>query len=867
MGQKKFHIHDPSEFGPDGPFGSKTVLFERVRLVSRRAGFLRIEGDGHSRPDLARLSLILRTRTNRFQQNPYGFYSLGNLRTRLYQLNLLPNNSPRWAEALFHDANREDEADRKADAVQCYDQALSFIPEFSSASYNRGLIFLEIGIFEAAIESFDLALKSRPTHGNSWNNRGNALHELGRLPEAIQSFTEAIKCSPQSAEFYHNRANSIYGIGDLEAALADLEAAITLRPEGSHYYVARGNIIFEKGLLSEALHNFELGLTFDPGNIRAALNKAVTLIRMCRLTEADSVLCQLVLVSSNLRHLAIAYRGLIAFRAGKIDESIDYYSKSFEIQDSPEARVGFCQAIKLASPVSVLNDIRALLVRAFDEAWSAPLDLAQCLTRVVLNDEKLRQVLITLSQQDKDIGIIHFNDWQIALQELAKDPLILRLLAMTVVPSIELEGIFSGIRRHLLDQITRGQVDEANQSSLLEFYSALARQCFINEYIYSFSPHEERLVSKLRDKVESDLCGGVGPKQWHVICLALYMPLYELEGAVKLLEWDFSPIVDALIVDVIEAPREEERLKTSIQILTPITNHVSKLVRSQYEENPYPRWVELGRAFLPISLKEYLQSKFPHLEARDFQYHGTLDALVAGCGTGRHPIALAESIPDLKILAIDLSLASLGYALRKANERQVGSIHFAQADLLAMSHIDERFDVIECVGVLHHLDQPDNGLAVLSGLLKSGAYMRIGLYSDRGRIAVRQATNFVKTMGFGVNVDDIRSARQAIIAAKDQPFTQELFQFTDFYSMSECRDLLFHVQEHRFTIPEIAAMLKRHNLQFIGFEGDTPEFLRLQSEMPHHSPDETLDTWHKIERDNPELFSSMYQFWVRKPNS
>ena len=106
-----------------------------------------------------------------------------------------------------------------------------------------------------------------------------------------------------------------------------------------------------------------------------------------------------------------------------------------------------------------------------------------------------------------------------------------------------------------------------------------------------------------------------------------------------------------------------------------------------------------------------------------------------------------------------LSLASLGYALRKANERQVGSIHFAQADLLAMSHIDERFDVIECVGVLHHLDQPDNGLAVLSGLLKSGAYMRIGLYSDRGRIAVRQATNFVKTMGFGVNVDDIRSAR------------------------------------------------------------------------------------------------------------
>jgi tetratricopeptide (TPR) repeat protein len=865
MWQKNSHIHDPSEFSAEELFGSRSALFERVRLASRRAGFLRVEGDGHARPDLERLSRILRTRTHRSLENPYGFNSLGSLRTRLKQLKMLPDDSRRLAEDLFYEANHDDEADRKADAVHCYDQALSIIPEFSSASYNRGVIFLEIGIFETALESFDLALKSRPDHANSWNNRGNVLHELGRFSEAIQSFTVALNCSPQSAEFYHNRANSLYSTGDLDGALADLETALAIRPDGSEYYVARGNIVFEKGLLYKALEDFELAIIHDPDNFRAELNKAVTLIRMSRLTEAEHVLRDLASVTSIHRHLAIAYRGLIAFREGKIDESIEFYVRSLELQDSLEARVGFCQVIKLAPFEAVGDDLRALLLRAFDEVWSAPLDMAQCLTRVITNDVRLHVHLTTLSQGEIFGDEAHQTNWHLALQELSRDPLVLRLLAMTVIPNVELESVFTAIRRYYLDQVSREEFKQIEQSGLLNFYTAVARQCFINEYIYPFSEQEKHIVADLRAKVELDLCRGATPTQWSILCLALYMPLYELKSAEKLLQSEFSAAIIALIRDEIETTREEELLKSAIQKLTPITNRVSQMVRSQYEENPYPRWVELGRAFMPVSLKEYLQSKFPHLVADDFKFGYALDALVAGCGTGRHPIALAESIPDLKILAIDLSLASLGYALRKANERQVGSIHFAQADLLALSSIPERFDVIECVGVLHHLDQPDDGMAVLSELLKKGAYMRIGLYSDRGRIAVRQATEFVKALGFGLMLDDIRSARQAIIAAKDQPFAREILQFTDFYSMSECRDLLFHVQEHRFTIPEIAAMLERHKLQFIGFEGDTPDFLRLQSEMPHDSPVSTLAAWHEIEHDNPELFSAMYQFWVRKP--
>ena len=47
------------------------------------------------------------------------------------------------------------------------------------------------------------------------------------------------------------------------------------------------------------------------------------------------------------------------------------------------------------------------------------------------------------------------------------------------------------------------------------------------------------------------------------------------------------------------------------------------------------------------------------------------EALVAGCGTGRQSVELAQRHPAARILAIDLSLTSLSYALRKTRAETV----------------------------------------------------------------------------------------------------------------------------------------------------------------------------------------------------
>jgi 2-polyprenyl-3-methyl-5-hydroxy-6-metoxy-1,4-benzoquinol methylase len=62
-------------------------------------------------------------------------------------------------------------------------------------------------------------------------------------------------------------------------------------------------------------------------------------------------------------------------------------------------------------------------------------------------------------------------------------------------------------------------------------------------------------------------------------------------------------------------------------------------------------------------------------------------------------------------------LASLGYAARKAEEMELANLEFAHADLLQLGALDRQFDIIESVGVLHHLADPQAGFAALAECL------------------------------------------------------------------------------------------------------------------------------------------------------
>ena len=152
-------------------------------------------------------------------------------------------------------------------------------------------------------------------------------------------------------------------------------------------------------------------------------------------------------------------------------------------------------------------------------------------------------------------------------------------------------------------------------------------------------------------------------------------------------------------------------------------------VRQQYEENPYPRWVRPQPMPPAPGIAAFLRAVFPLAPVTDIAEPTSPRILIAGCGTGQQPIDTARRFPHARVLAIDLSRASLAYAQRKAAELGIANIEFAQADIMAFEP-EHRFDLVEASGVLHHLADPMQGWSRITQWLKPGGAMRVGLYSE-----------------------------------------------------------------------------------------------------------------------------------------
>jgi 2-polyprenyl-3-methyl-5-hydroxy-6-metoxy-1,4-benzoquinol methylase len=419
------------------------------------------------------------------------------------------------------------------------------------------------------------------------------------------------------------------------------------------------------------------------------------------------------------------------------------------------------------------------------------------------------------------------------------EPLLLRMLEDVVIRDSGLERVITEARCTMLDA-----------PLALPVMVAIAHQCFNTEYVFDESEEERSKVEALRDRI---LSAQTVPPHWYA-AYAAYRPLLTLQAK--------DVPIDSLARRQIQEPTEEEGLAASIPRVSTAKGDVSEAVKAQYEENPYPRWVRSQTSFSVATLAQIVRELFPQAMVDAISKNPRI--LVAGCGTGQNAIITARRFAGASVLAVDLSLASLGYAKRKTRELGVDHIEYRQADILSVGAVEERFDLIECSGVLHHLDDPFEGWRVLASLLKPGGFMRVGLYSESGRKAVVRARELIAAEGFRPDAEGIRACRAAIRARRDDELLAKIVRNEDFYSTSGCRDLLFHVQEHRFGLPQIESMIGRLGLSFLGFEfpdsGATVE--RYRARFPADRYLLNLQNWDQLEREFPDTFARMYQFWL-----
>ncbi len=252
-------------------------------------------------------------------------------------------------------------------------------------------------------------------------------------------------------------------------------------------------------------------------------------------------------------------------------------------------------------------------------------------------------------------------------------------------------------------------------------------------------------------------------------------------------------------------------------------------VRKQYENYPYPlRDPEDEKRRLLTTEDSFLEKINHYCYAGKQDFHN-FRALVAGGGTGSAAIFLAEQLRGRKnaeVVYLDISKKSMEVARERAAIRGLTNITWVHNSLLTLPELGLGiFDYINCVGVLHHLEDHRKGLLALSSVLAEDGCLGIMVYGRTARTAVYQVQELMRLVNgeepdMQVKVDNTKR----ILA--DLP-PSNLFKRSEKEWLSEVEkygdigvyDLFLHSQDRGFDVLELYDWVESCGLHLVEFIG------------------------------------------------
>jgi len=718
-------------------------------------------------------------------------------------------------------------------------EARRLMPEEPIFLNNEALALMRLKRPEEAKERLTEAVTRAPDLPEPWFNLGDAHRAMGENDEAVQAYLRSLSLDPKQARAHYNLGCLLMDAGDLDGAGDAFAAAATLAPEWVDALTNLGVAHYRRGALREAEEAFAAAFRLDPTSTEVLNN-----LGQVRRERGDTL------------------GALDALWAVVADDTAN-----------TQAWIAFASAFRAArflpgSDVAHLEDV--LLACLLQEGLDAQ-HLAHQAVRLFRLDPGIAPLIEAAERDDGTVDEALSSGP--ALESLAR-PVVRLALERTILPDYGVERLFTAVRR-----VTLAAVAGGNPPPAPELLTSLARQCYHNGYVWVHGDDEVAQVEAAVDAMAGRALGSEPFDRSRVLILACYVPLWTWDRAEEVLRMTGDPedaSADPGLLGVVRQqilePYRDWATRQAIPRFGTVEDPVSDAVRAQYEEHPYPRWTSTNRS-RPEPVAEVMTSLFPDVGVGSAAAMEAPRILVAGCGTGKHLVDTAYRFRDADIVGVDLSVASLAYAVRRAHEERLDNLAVVQADILALGAWSDRFDIIECGGVLHHMRDPLEGWRILAGLLRPGGLMHVGLYSELARRDVVAARAFIAERGWQPTDEGIREARPGIaryLASRPAGATGSagaaVLGWRDFYSMEECRDLLFHTLEHRFTLPRIASILDELGLHFLGFEGLPPHVdAEFRSAFPEPGARRSLDAWDRFEHAHPHTFSGMYQFWTIKP--
>lgn len=597
--------------------------------------------------------------------------------------------------------------------------------------------------------------------------------------------------------------------------------------------------------LKEAINLYKKIIEFKPNHVPTLLNLGNLFHQNGNLNKAKYYYEKLLSINSQNSQL-IYNLAIIFFKLKDLKNSLYYFEKLIQIDPSIKyLRYNLRNVMRSKNILELkkthkelVKDLFLFLFKGKDIDHSG---LSKNVLNFLYNKDELRNL-------NNEENLLSKN----LIKNLINQEIFHLFLQKTILTENNLEKTLTIIRSEILLK---------KNTQYKNFIISLAEQCWLNEYIWFETKDESKKIKILKEKIEKD------PKinELEIAILACYLPLNSLDkiNAMLVNYTSDNEYFNDLINIQIKEPIKEIELKKNIKSISEFKNKISRRVRDQYEKNPYPRWRycnQLHAENLEHDLNYQIRPNKVNFEKKLEK----TDILLAGCGTGKHAIHIGK-YDNSNILAVDLSLASIAYAKRKVKEFNYNNIQFLHADILDLKNLEQKFDVIESVGTLHHMENPILGLKSLLEILKPNGFLKLGLYSELARKEIVSLIEIIKNRNFEPNIDGIRAIRKFILSQNNSSNLYNSIFTQDFYSTSRIRDLLFHVQEHRFTIPQLIKIFKNFNLEFYGFSfGNYLPKYQYSKIFPDDKKMINLENWNEFEINYPSTFLGMYQFFVRK---
>lgn len=644
-----------------------------------------------------------------------------------------------------------------------------------------------------------------------WGKLGLTWIKMGKFHESVDAYTMANHLSPRSADILYNLGLAELQAQQSESGVAHLEESYHLSPT-ENLSILLGDIFH--GMQDYQKSGFYY-LSAYKNNKTSEIIQYKTSIALYRNGDLDQALGMVVrLVNAHPTNRKY------------IDMLTDFYRRMPNLQFNSEAKKALEICLKQ-------DNIKFPNLRS---AWSS----------IFLFDpsfEKIRKF-----GESPDSGL--------TLKDIASEldqTFLCEGLIKIPASGIKLEYMLTNIRKFFL-------LDRHNIASwpkqAFTFVTALAVQCWFTDYVYYVTPEEQEtldtLEKELREKLENATHKLPDTDAVLLALYACYEPLCQIYDRDEKPPFGKSALYQLrpLLHYQWANPRKERDIAPVIPGFTEIKDETSREVQKMYENRPYPRWNASAIGAPDEKLREISKG---------------MDILVAGCGTGQEPAFYANMAQCAEITAVDLSRTSIAYGWRQAEEMGfLPRIHFMHGDLMDVAKIGKTFDYITSSGVLHHMKEPEKGLAAITPLLKPNGRMSLSLYSKIARDHIlNPALDYIREKGYGSSAGDIRQFRRDLFNMQiDNPILR-CTTASDFYNLSECTDLLFHVQEHRFTLLEFRDMAARQGLEPFNIYLSPEKMKAFQQTFPGTDPLD-FDTLTKFEEQHPQTFLEMYKIYFKR---